>query len=733
MQRAHVRGRWAARIVGALVLAAGVGATPTVASAAPPKVITEGTPSGVIHKVKTGPITVPRGQHGKAKSAPGAAPPGAAPIACPQPGPNPSCNMTYHNGNLLITNTVHLVYWVPTGFSYQANYQSVIEQYLTDVAADSGRVANPYAVNTQYADKTPANIQYKVTYAGAVTDTAAYPAATTGCNNAGSSTVCLTQKQETDELSKFVKAQGLPFGINDLYMLVLPQKVQTCFDSFSDCGPYGPGTSTNEYCAYHTTAGTSNGNLDWANMPNGADGGCNVVSQAPNNTAADTLIDSLSHEHNEAITNPDGGGWFDVNNSGENGDKCNFSFSPALGTNGPGQSYDVLINHHGYQIQTEWDNSITGCSITYGAVAPTASFTTAPAAPQILDTVTVNGGASKSNDTGGYIINWSWDFGDGSTSTTNASATKTHAYANAGTYTVKLTITDDAGLTATTTRTVTVAKRSTTLTVDGPAKVANGSPATLSGTLRDNHAAAVVGRTVSFTLGSGASAQTCTGVTNASGKASCVIASVNQPAAATSVAVADTFAGDGNYTGSNGSGTASLQYYGGRAYGLGVGLLGFPPALFADTGLITTSVASLTSQSLVAVALPGITTGVINGSVQTGGGQSIAKASTAAAGINLPLVPLISIGAVTATSTSTCTSATGSSTIASLVIGGINIQVNNLPPNSTLNLGVLKVVLNEQLPVPGSSKGLIVNAVHITSPGVLDWVESSAQSDLHNC
>ena len=143
------------------------------------------------------------------------------------------------------------------------------------------------------------------------------------------------------------------------------------------------------------------------------------------------MINALSHEHNETITNPTGGGWFDVNDTGENGDKCNLNFGPALGSNTNG-SYDVLINHNPYEIQSEWDNSITGCSMTFGAVDPTAAFSSSPASPKALDTVSFDGSGSKSNDTGGYIIKYSWDFGDGGTTASTTSSSATHAYASSG-------------------------------------------------------------------------------------------------------------------------------------------------------------------------------------------------------------------------------------------------------------------------------------------------------------
>jgi alpha-tubulin suppressor-like RCC1 family protein len=74
---------------------------------------------------------------------------------------------------------------------------------------------------------------------------------------------------------------------------------------------------------------------------------------------------------------------------------------------------------------------------------------------------------------------------------------------------------------------------------------AGDGPATMSGVLTDDRNAPITGRTLMLTLGSGATAQSCSGTTDATGAASCAIASVTQPVGPGSVTVA--FAGDGFY------------------------------------------------------------------------------------------------------------------------------------------------------------------------------------------
>ena len=97
----------------------------------------------------------------------------------------------------------------------------------------------------------------------------------------------------------------------------------------------------------------------------------------------------------------------------------------------------------------------------------------------------------------------------------------------------------------------------TALTYTGGTVAQNGQPLTVSGVLTtDNASVGVAGRTVTFTLGSGSSAQTCTGTTSSTGAASCVINVSGQPQGP--IPVTDTFAGDAYYQSASAGATVNL-------------------------------------------------------------------------------------------------------------------------------------------------------------------------------
>jgi hypothetical protein len=85
----------------------------------------------------------------------------------------------------------------------------------------------------------------------------------------------------------------------------------------------------------------------------------------------------------------------------------------------------------------------------------------------------------------------------------------------------------------------------TTLTYTGDTVIANGGTATMKGVLLEDNIKPISGRTVVFTLGTGATQQTCFGVTDLNGVATCPISPVAQPLGPG--VVADKFAGDAFY------------------------------------------------------------------------------------------------------------------------------------------------------------------------------------------
>jgi hypothetical protein len=265
----------------------------------------------------------------------------------------------------------------PTTLAFDAKYQSAINQFFTDVAHDSGGNQNVYSVATEYSDGSGA-IQYQSTFGGSYVDHDPLPA--NGCDD-GLNTYCLTDQQLQNEIQTVLTAKGWHGGLDHVFFLMTPNGVGSCVDAFTDqC-------STNAFCAYHSAFTDSNNeDVIYANEPyEGPDptGGCIDSSQGfPNDGDSDTTINTISHEHNESITDPFGNGWIAADQS-ENGDLCAYGFGTELGGTPGVDAYNQLINGHHYDLQqefsnTDFSNTNNGCIQRPGGASTPATFGTPP-------------------------------------------------------------------------------------------------------------------------------------------------------------------------------------------------------------------------------------------------------------------------------------------------------------------------------------------------------------------
>jgi hypothetical protein len=291
-----------------------------------------------------------------------------------------------------------------------------------------------------------------------------------------------------------------------------------------------------------------------------------------------------------------------------------------------------------------------------------------------------------------------------------------------------------------TTAPVSVVKGRTTLRYEGPANVANDFPATFSAVLsQQDGAVALPDRTVRVRLGTGSAVQTCTGTTDGAGRMRCTIATVAQPATATGAAVQVDFAGDDYFLPSTGAATVKLLYYTGRAYALASRLAVLPPTVVSDTGTVTTASRSSVERNAVTISNPVVSASSLGATVTTGDGRSTGQAAAENVTIGIAGLPVIRVAAVRAVSSSTCgvggfTAGTSAGvTIESLTIGGVVQNTAAVAPNTVLRLGVATITLNEQRPDPQTSAGTLVNALHVSVPGVADVVVSAAASGVLNC
>lgn len=423
--------------------------------------------------------------------------------------------LCYHGGAVLQGNETYVLTWDPDR-SYWATTRQYVEQFLADVAADSGSFGSPFAVTPEY---TMANgtvhAENVSVFAGGCVDYgsspgnnsgytcqfgANHPSGTgndypttgncppTGSNvwgptpngplNAGATNgVCLTDAQIKTELQSMLPQMGLPGGnavkdqiqLQPLVDVLLPPGVEVCLDSAGHvCSSNSNAGSTQaQFCSYHSQVDINGTDVTYVVQPWTAQWGQGVGCDdpaAPNITlpvnqltvaqqVAQKLVSPLSQANIAAIVNPGLDGWYGYNAAiGENGTEINDNGCGPLA----GSLDDVTINGNSYALQREFNNA--GAIETDPDALPCTGTVLlvptfiVPGPVEPGDNVVFDGAVTAST----LMVHngaYQWNFGDG---TGGTGPSVYHSYSKPGNYQVTLTVTDRGGNTASITQTVQV-------------------------------------------------------------------------------------------------------------------------------------------------------------------------------------------------------------------------------------------------------------------------------------
>lgn len=341
--------------------------------------------------------------------------------------------LDYEGGPVLHSNRTHLIFWSPagSGLSFPSGYATLMERFLRQVASASHEPSNVYGLTGQYTD-TQGPAAYASSYGGAFTSRDPLPPSdcTEPATGPAGWSVCVTDADLQQELERVVGAQHLPRRSNDVYFLVLPEGLGTCTDASSTTCALG-GSATG-FCGYHSQTGDG---LLYAVIPyNAVAGHCQSDNPRPNGTPADPAISTLSHEHNEMITDPETyNSWIDQNGQ-EDGDLCITDFGPALGGSGASAYNEAIAGGH-YYLQEEWSNEDGACRAR--DESDPVSFT-APSRARSGRAVQL---VARAGDPDGHILGYDWDFGDRSRGRHRVIR---HAFHRAGSFRIVLRVTDSA-------------------------------------------------------------------------------------------------------------------------------------------------------------------------------------------------------------------------------------------------------------------------------------------------
>jgi len=257
--------------------------------------------------------------------------------------------INYHNGPVLKGNPVPIyVIWYGNWTngplaSDSAVTVSLVEAFLASTALGGSGYE---AINSTYGDTT-CNVSGHLGFSSAVFD------------SSYSSGKKLSDRVLPTVVSHAIAA-GLPSDANGVYLILTSSDVS---ESSGFC---------RTYCGFHTHATIGGADIKYAFIGNvdKCQNGCEAQTTGPNSPSAgvggaDGMINVITHETEEAITDPDLNAWFDASGN-EDADKCNFKFGPTqIAPNG--SHFNQTFGGKNWLIQMEWENSRGGgCDQTLG-------------------------------------------------------------------------------------------------------------------------------------------------------------------------------------------------------------------------------------------------------------------------------------------------------------------------------------------------------------------------------
>jgi hypothetical protein len=359
-----------------------------------------------------------------------------------------AANVSWCGGPVMHSERVHLIYWQPSGsgLAFDPGYEQEIDQFVERLVAADRSTSNLFGLMGQYRDGTgPA--AYDFSFGGAIVDTDPLPAGgDSGCSeplppplSTGPPgwSACVNDGGIEAEIGSVIRAHRLTTGIKDVYVMVTPNGLGSCFGAGpTDCADGGD--PNDGYCGYHSATGSPG--AIYAVIPyNALAGHCQSTNPRPNGSTADPAISTIAHELAESATDPLGDAWTD-DSGNEIADLCITDYGRVLGGTDAGR-YDEVIDGGHYWIQELWSNAARGCEPA--AKPDRVSFRVTARAPGKHGTSAITLAASAT-DPEGRITTYTWSFGDDRTAS-RSRARITHVFARRGAYTVTLRTTDSWG------------------------------------------------------------------------------------------------------------------------------------------------------------------------------------------------------------------------------------------------------------------------------------------------
>jgi hypothetical protein len=249
--------------------------------------------------------------------------------------------ISYHGGPVLKGNPVPIyIIWYGNwnGGAKPSDSQTTVNLLQGFLGSTSLGGSSYEAINTTYGDNS-GNVSGHLNFSGAVFDNYSHG------TQFGDSTLQTIVNSHV--------GHDLPATTGGVYLVLTSSDVN---ETSGFC---------TRYCGFHTHATLNGLDIKYAFIGNTdrCPSACEIQSTGPNSPSpgvggADGMSNVITHETEEAITDPDLNAWFDSNGN-EDADKCNFKFGPTQ-TASNGSKFNQTFGGHNWMIQMEWENSRGG-------------------------------------------------------------------------------------------------------------------------------------------------------------------------------------------------------------------------------------------------------------------------------------------------------------------------------------------------------------------------------------
>jgi hypothetical protein len=240
-------------------------------------------------------------------------------------------NITYHNGPVMLgTPNIHYIWYG----NWSGNSATTL---LTDLANGIGG-SSYEKINGTYHNGANQFVTGNVSFAGSSNDNYSHGTAL------------------SDAQIEQVVAATNPTDTNAIYFVLTSADVNAT-----------SGFCT-QYCGWHDHATIGGKDIKYAFIgnPDRCPSSCEEQTTSPNgNAGADGMASIISHEMEEAISDPDLNAWYDRSGE-ENADKCAWTFGNES-TASNGSKYNQTFGGHNWLIQRNWNASTQGCQRVLGS------------------------------------------------------------------------------------------------------------------------------------------------------------------------------------------------------------------------------------------------------------------------------------------------------------------------------------------------------------------------------